>query len=479
MTTVTATTTEIMVIPTKLPSTLLFPSLALLLLGLSGCVRYTPSPVSEEEVLSHYAQRSLATPELIQFAEQVAETGYQGDVLYDPADGLALAEAEIAMLFLSPELAAERAHVGIADATLATAGRLDDPILSVEATRLLENASSSSNPWDSRIGLGFVIPVSGRLGVEKDLAEAEAQEARAMYLVAQREKLQELRQTWLEFSEASAAAGLLESYLEDLREIVALSQRLAEQGVIPRTEARLLRIEQLEREAEHRDLLARQDLLRRDALLLIGVPATIAVELLPTLESPQSMEADERLLIEQHPALAALKLRLASAEQAFRLEVRRQYPDLSLGPIGAEEDDLWRLGFGVSLPLAVWNKNAQGLAEAEAARDVVRVEYEAALVGALAEVDQLRSRVTASEERLRFLRDELTPVVAEQIAETRRLAELGSLDMLLLREALSMNYETSVRLLSAECERAELRWTLASYLSPQPIAPISDQELSE
>lgn len=479
MTTVTATTTEIMVTPTKQLFTLLYPSLAVLLLGLSGCVRYTPTPVSEEEVLSRFAQRSLATPELTRFAEQMAEAEHHSGGHYDPVDGLALAEAEIAMLFFSPELAAERARVGIADATASTAGRLDDPVLSLEATRLLENASSSANPWDSRVGLSFVIPVSGKLGVEKDLAEAEAQEARAQYLVAQREQLQELRHTWLEYSEAAAAATLLESYLEDLREIVDLSQRLAEQSVIPRTEARLLRIEHLEREAEHRHLLARQDLLRRDALHLIGVPATPAVELLPTLEAPDSIEADERLLIERHPALAALRLRLASTEQAFRLEVRRQYPDLSLGPIGAEEDDLWRLGFGLSLPLPVWNKNAQGLAEAEAARDAARAEYEAALVGVLAEVDQLRTRVTASEERLRFLREELAPVVTEQIEETRRLAELGSLDMLLLREALSMNYETTIRLLSAQRESAELRWSLASYPSPQPIAPISDHELSE
>jgi outer membrane protein TolC len=453
--------------------------LALLFLGLAGCVRYKPSPVSDEEMLSRIAQRSLGTPELIRFAERMAETKDEGAVRYDPADGLALAEAEVALLFLSPDLATVRARIGIADAVASTAGRLDDPVFSIEATRLLENASSSPNPWDSRVGLGFVVPLSGRLGVEKDLAEAQTQEARAQYLVAQREKLQELRHHWLEYSEAAAATALLESFLEDLREIRALSQRLAEQGVIPRTEARLLLIELLDREAEHRDLLASKDMLRRELLWHIGVPASTEVDLVPTLKAPEPIEADEQLLVERHPTLAAMRLRLAAAEQAFRLEVRRQYPDLSLGPIGAEEDDLWRLGFGVSLPLPVWNKNAQRLAEAKATRDAAHAEYEAALVASLAEVSQLRARTVASEERLRFLREEMTPVVTEQIEETRRLAELGSLDVLLLREALSMSYETSARLLTAQREKAQLRWTLASHLSPPLAIPTSENESRE
>ncbi len=478
-TTVTATITGTMTIPTKGLIRLLFLPLPLLLFFTGGCVRYTPSPVVEEEVLAQFAERSLSAPGLLDFAKRVTDQSLAEEFSFDPLDGLSLAEAEIALLYLSPELAVERARYGITEAVKSTAGRLDDPVISLEASRLLENAPSAANPWDTRVGLGFVLPVSGRLGVEKELAAAGAMEAKAQYLLKQQEMLQNFRRLWLEYSEVAESRTLLNSYLDDLREINSLADRLAEQDVIPRAEARLLRIEHLEREAERQLLDSRYIVMRGQLLHSMGVSASTEVELLPTLESPGISDINERDVIEWHPELAMMRNKHAVAEQAFRLEVRRQYPDLTVGPYGAEDDGNWRLGLGVSLPIALWNRNARGLAEAEAIRDAARAEYEAALLTHFAEMDQLRMEVDASEDRLRFLGEDILPVVAEQIKDTRRLAELGIVDVLLIREALSMNYEIRRRLLTSIRESAELRWTLSGYLAPSSEIPTIENESDE
>ena len=62
------------------------------------------------------------------------------------------------------------------------------------------------------------------------------------------------------------------------------------------------------------------------------------------------------------------------AEAALDAEIRRQYPDLKLGPAYANEEGLDRLGFTAGLTVPLWNRNRKNIAEATGVRDETRLK---------------------------------------------------------------------------------------------------------
>ncbi len=64
-----------------------------------------------------------------------------------------------------------------------------------------------------------------------------------------------------------------------------------------------------------------------------------------------------------HPAIRRRAAEYEVAEASLRLEVRRQYPDIQLGPALGMEDGQGRGGVGFSVPLPILNANRRGIAE--------------------------------------------------------------------------------------------------------------------
>jgi outer membrane protein TolC len=105
--------------------------------------------------------------------------------------------------------------------------------------------------------------------------------------------------------------------------------------------------------------------------------------------------------------------------------VRRQYPDLVLGPGYGTQDGERQFQLGVSVALPLWNRNRRAIAEAEAAREVARAALERAVEFRELAFASAR-RVEAGARAVRMLvEDELLPLAEAQYAESRELARLG------------------------------------------------------
>jgi hypothetical protein len=128
---------------------------------------------------------------------------------------------------------------------------------------------------------------------------------------------------------------------------------------------------------------------------------------------------DNPLELVKHPKVAARLVRLGGAEHALHAEIRKQYPDLKLGPAYTNEEGLDRFGIvaGISIPL--WNRNRKGIAEAESVRDEVR----------LSAIDTWRSLVCdAAEARTNLARLlEHPPVPSTEREHADKLADAGEL----------------------------------------------------
>ena len=168
-------------------------------------------------------------------------------------------------------------------------------------------------------------------------------------------------------------------------------------------------------------------------------------------------DADDPLELVRHPKVEVALTRLGGTEKSLESEIRRQYPDIKLGPAYANEEGLDRFGLiaGISIPL--WNRNRKGIAEAEGARDEAR----------LAAIDAWRSLVCDTATARVHLANLLThpPLPANEREQADRLADAGELtplDYLAVREQIfdlrldELNWRRDVALAAAELQRFKI-----------------------
>lgn len=460
---------------------LLGPGLAAALITLTGCQLYERVPL---DLAGHHATldaRLVATEPIARFFERLAKAGNPSPERFDLSDGLSPAEGEVLALFYNPDLRLARLDAGIALATFETAGLWEDPQFGFDGAEIL----SPSGPFQYGLTLRLTIPVSGRLEVEKDRAGA-AYEAELRRIVDAEWSLRaKVRSAWAAWAAASERVRLLGEVIEQVERISSITDRLEAAGELTRVESRLIRAEALGVRA---DLVAgrRAETQARLRLLeLMGLPPDAKVDLLavfPHAAIPQVGDETQRL-IEANTTLAIHRAEYQVVEETLRLEVRRQYPDITIGGgYGNEGDD--RLLLGVSLPIPILNANRGGIAEARARRERARAAAETAYERLTHELASARASLEAARRQRQSFEDDLVPMLDAQAIEVERLAELDEIDTVVLLETVTRGLQTKSLLL--ELRAAEI--TAASEivrllgpdaeLAPTPVTNLSDPAAS-
>jgi outer membrane protein, heavy metal efflux system len=436
------------------------------LIALGGCQRYTARPLNLEAHRAAWAERSAAGDDVTAFARELVGSGRQPEA-YDPSDGISLAEAEVIALFFNPELRLARERAKLAKATAENAGLWEDPVLSVDALHVVE---SVAEPWILATSLTFTVPVSGRL--EKERSKADAEQRLALQSVAAQEwaLVIRLRSAWLFWSAMKLRASLTAEVLRQLDSLADITGRLETAGEIPRLESRLFRIERASQSSSLLSLQAQVEELELGVKALMGLVPNAPLDLHPSvvISTPEGTPDERPLLLEtMNPTLAAHRAAYEVAEQALQLELRRQYPDLGIGPAYGNEDGNSRVGLGLVLPIPLLNRNRRGIAEALAQRDLRRVTFEA-------EYEQLVGDLARAELRLEYaqkiraeLETSLVPLVDEQVQDAQRLAKLGELNTLLQLESLVRAQEAKLKLIDARLAEADAANGVRALLGPE------------
>lgn len=416
-----------------------------------GCQRYAPQPLDLDAHRQVFESRAPSSSEVIDYAQRLAQ-GSSPVMAYDPADGLSLGEAEAVALFFNPSLRTARLRARVPLAGAAEAGRWEDPQLQVDAERIIE---SVSNPWVIGGIVGLTLPISGRLGLERDQALGEAAAQWLRVVVQEQELLKELREAWLEWSATVQQIALTRALVGELEQIVQSAEKLREAGEIDPLDARLFRIELLTQAGRVQLLQAQARLEEIELRSRLGLAPTADVRLVPSLAVlPWDTPATQEVLasLEHHPRLRAARAAYEVAERRLRLEIRRQYPDLAVGGGFGTDEGTERVLGGIGLPLPLWNQNRRAIAEARAAREAARAAAEGEYEQLLAELAKARAAVEASAERLRFVETQLAPLVDEQFAAARQLGRLGNYNALVLLEALKAVFDAKSQVVQARLD---------------------------
>jgi outer membrane protein, heavy metal efflux system len=457
--------------------------LAALTVATGGCQSYERNPLDLETTRAAWLTRSPADPSVREFAAALdrAESG-TGLADFNPVDGLTLAEAEAVALVFNPDLRQARLEANVTRATAAHAGLWQDPVLGVDLERIVSGAGGA-NPWVAGSTIGITIPISGRLEAEK--ARAGADLAAELDRVAAKEwaTRSALRELWVEWSAARVRAKVAEELIARLRDIAALADRQEKAGSMTRVDARLFRVELAGREADLIATTARVKELELQLRAMLGLAPEAPLTLVPTVTfaARTTDMAELRLLLDSsNPELAAVRAEYEVSEQSLRTEVRKQYPDLSIGPgYGTDQGDN-RVLLGVSLPIPLWNRNQQGVAQASALREVARGRFETTYEHLSSRLAIALTRFDSGKAQRALIESIVLPLADEQEADVRGVAALGGVDPLVLLESLKTQYAAKVRLVEARANESVGAVRLDELIGPpiskpiQPTAPATN-----
>jgi CRISPR system Cascade subunit CasA len=413
--------------------------------ALTGCQAYTPQPLDAAAHEQAWRARDPSHEGLRDFAAKLNDPDARTPT-FDPSDGLTLAEAQVVALYFNADLREARARADAAAAPERFAGLWDDLDLSADVNRVLE---STSEPWVFGGSLSLTIPVSGRLGAEKALSEAERLAAQAAVARQESELIDDLRRTWIEWSAETLRAEIAGELTSQLQQLVENIGALEGEDELSEMETRLFQIEWLTRRNDaraHRGRAAGLELALKGKLgLKPDAPVTLNPELHFELEGDSA--ARLAMMRQRNLTLAERRADYEQAERALALEIRRQYPDVTIGPSVEREDEQTRVGFSGSMPLIFFNRNRAAIARAVAERAAARAAFEASLEHVADELAQAEVEWQSRHDVREEYESSILPLIEEQADAANQAIESGDFDAFLQLDSIVRLQEGKLQLI--------------------------------
>ena len=452
---------------------------------LSACVHYTPRPRPPERIAVGFTQRTLSDPQLRALLERQLPPRAWPRPQWDRADLL------VAMLYFNDGLAAGRASARVATAGTRTAREHPNPTVTLMSE--YANQHDGAPLWLWAVVTDWLLDAGARRGARIALADLAAQ--RAGYDLAELTWKQRgaLRRAAADLLITEREIALRETVNTDRQAQLDMARRRLEVGAASRGDLDRLVRDALQDEQQLHDARRRASLARSALAVAVGVPVKVLAGLKlgwEQLDDPPAVDAlqlerarDEALLAraDVHGAVVAY----GTAEQALRLEVARQYPDVHLGPAYTWDHGIRRYQFNLGLTLPLMNRNAGAIGEAEARREEAGARLEATVALAWQEIDEAIRQCQLARARLTEVRgpvydaaqriyaqtargfdagaNDRTELVAARVAHT--LAELQVLDAVRTAQEALATLEDALR---RPLEGPEL--TLTATLAPPPVS---------
>ena len=431
---------------------------------MTGCQSYERVPIDLDAYEERFNARLFDVEPISEFTKQLNNSGSDVPAQFDLKDGISCAEAEILALFYNSDLRIARLEAGVALATRETAGLWEDPVFGFDGAKVF----SPTSILEYGFMLGLTIPLSGRLGVEKDLASA-AYEAE-LHSIADLEwqTRANVRRHWSIWTAAQAQSELLMETIEELERIDAIADHLESSGELNRVQRRLIRIQVADMYVQASALDLKNVESEIALLQLIGLPTGALVFMTPGFPQMTTPEVDDvtARLISSNTTLAMYFARYQTAENTLRLEITKQFPDIVIGSGYGTQFNDQRVMFGLSVPLPILNANRAAIARAHAEREVARAAAEATF-------SEITQQLAAAEYSLNIKRkqrdryaEEVIPLLAAQAQDIQRIAALGELDIFVLLETVNRTLRTKQELIRLQTEELDAAITVVQILGP-------------
>ena len=432
----------------------------------AGCQTYTERPLDAAATLDALAERDGGDDSVRALAASLRAGDSSGSA-FDLTDGVDRAEATVIAQVWNPDLRRLRSALGVAVEVESWAGQWDDPVLSLD---LLRATSGIPHPWIVAPSLSFTVPAMGRMDDERAHAAAQTAMARAQVAAAEWVVRCAVHDAFTAWSAAARQVAEIERAQQAFAPLITAMSQQAEAGELAQSELTLftLEVDMLAVEL----LQARMEATAADGTLrqILGIAPTAPIEFemgfapagAGSDESPSTPSAH----VAAHPAMRVLDEAYQVAERAVALEIRRQWPDLTIGPAYERDTGQTRIGVIGAWALPIFNANRAAIARARAERTHARMVYDTALEERLHQVRAAEARVRGAVDARGLMLTTVAPQVDQHVAAVRQLLEFGEVSPLVLLESLRRAHAARLALLDLEREVDSALTNLARHAGP-------------
>jgi cobalt-zinc-cadmium efflux system outer membrane protein len=338
---------------------------------------------------------------------------------------LSIADAMSESLQRNATLQAQRLNLSIADAAIMTAGLRPNPVISGDADHLdlLGTGFDDTNnagPPEYGVRVDFPIERGGKRDLRLDVARTTRELAAAQLDDTIRRLKIDVLVASIDVLEAKAKLGLARENLETLEQLVDLNQRRLTSGAIAPLEATRSRVAMLQYRSNVRtaELTLVQARLRLLPLLgsrpgdpPVDIDDVLAVHPPETAPVLSELQASARA---RRPDVLAARADQARSQADLRLQLGQAKIDYSVGTEYRRQQGLNgrgnMIGFFVSAPLPVFNRNQGEIARAQADEQRTRQSAVAVDIDVSTEVaEAFREFETSRRLLLEIERDLLEP----------------------------------------------------------------------
>jgi outer membrane protein TolC len=366
-------------------------SIILGLILLAGCVRFHPEPLSPSQTASEFENRSLTNVALKVFLER----NLHRELKQWPMPSWDFNMLVMAAFYYQPTFDVARADWNVARGGLVTAaGRLNP---SVAVTGGYDTGIAGNfSPWMPTISFDVPIETAGKRQKRIDQANHLVEAARWDIASAAWQVRGDVRTRLLDVYVADETQSLIARQETAQAQAVKLLEGQAKAGSVSAFETSQARIALDQARLAQQQSRGEVATARAALATAIGLPASaldnITLSFEDLITHPRaftSREVRQQAILHRPDILAALA-EYAASEDALRLEIAKQYPDVHMNPgylwnQGNEGDNEYQLGLSVELPIV--NRNQGPIAEAQARRVSAAARFRLVQSKALGDID--------------------------------------------------------------------------------------------
>lgn len=367
-----------------------------------------------ESIAANFDRRDLGSADLQRYMQA---HGYSAEAF--PIRQWSVRELTLAAFFFDPQLAVARAQWRASQAEEITAGQKPNPTVSGSAEH--HSRAHDVSPWTVTFGLDIPLETGNKRQIKQDRAASLSEAARIDIGQQAWQVRDRVQRSLTDYRAALLQTTLLQREIDLDSAIVQMQEKRLEAGMVSDTDLGTARTQLLKAQQALAANANRLSELRAGIAAAVGVPAQSLDNVHIDTDLPAPVTADrlpsadiQRAALLNRLDIRSALARYAATESALRLEIARQHPDIVLSPAYSfdQGDNRWSLG--LSLLLALLNKNEGPIAEATALRALEAKRFEALQIkviteqqqalaqyrGRLAELEQAEKLLTAQRQRM-------------------------------------------------------------------------------
>lgn len=411
-----------------------------------GCVTYQKKPLVPKEILRDVEQS-------------------RRKVIESESKSLSFVKAAELMSENSPELDEIRAEYEKVQNVANFKTPWPNPSIEVGPDLGSNLGAGAANKTQPFLGVGFTIPIGGKMKKNDDLNKALALRSFVEVQARHRELYLSLRDAYSRFYLSFRKHEIQMDLIRSSRTMLKLGRSLMKAGATTALDLGMIELDSQKVQLEELELKNEREEILSQLSILLGTDTSrfkdIQPSSLPKMNQKLSgYETLKSILINNHLGLARLRYDYEIAEKKLRLEISKQYPNIQFGAEREREvgGEAVTMGLRLGIDLPVFDRNRQGIAEANKEREQVRKKYIAMAHKALSHLKKSYESIKLNQQRYEVLTQVIQKRAEVNLKIARQSLGSGGIDSLKYLDVLRTYQQTmkDIALIESDVRKAWL-----------------------